>query len=155
MGLTNNTKSVVSPRITVRNLQRKIPVNVAELQKFALKVIPRCLQLRSRKRTDLTKLRSVSVWLISDRRMSRLHLQFLGESGTTDVLTFQHGEIFISAETAKRHARVFGNSLMRELQLYILHGLLHLHGFDDRTQPGARRMEKMQAKILGDCSRDR
>ena len=140
------------PRISVRNLQRKIPVNVAELQKFALKVIPRCLQLRSRKRTDLTKLREIFVWLISDRRMSRLHRQFLGQMSPTDVLTFQHGEIFISVETAKRHARAFGNSLMRELQLYIVHGLLHLHGFDDGTQPGARRMEKMQANILRDCS---
>jgi probable rRNA maturation factor len=143
------------PQISLRNLQRKIPVNVAELQKFALKVIPRCLQSRSRTRTDLTKLREISVWLISDRRMSRLHRQFLGQKGPTDVLTFQHGEIFISVETAKRHARAFGNSLLRELQLYIVHGLLHLHGFDDRTQHGARRMEKMQANILSDCSRDR
>jgi probable rRNA maturation factor len=145
----------MSPRISVRNLQRKIPVNVAELQKFALKVIPRCLQLRSRKRTDLTKLRVISVWLISDRRMSRLHRQFLGQKGPTDVLTFQHGEIFISVEMAKRNARAFGNSLPRELQLYLVHGLLHLHGFHDRTQPGARRMEKIQENILSDCSRDR
>ena len=141
----------MSPRISVRNLQRKIPVNVAELQKFALRVIPRCLQLRSRKRTDLAKLREISVWLISDRRMSRLHREFLGQKGPTDVLTFQHGEIFISVETAKRHARAFGNSLLGEVQLYMVHGLLHLHGFDDRTQPGARRMEKMQARILGEC----
>jgi probable rRNA maturation factor len=141
----------MSPRISVRNLQRKIPVNVAELQKFALKVIPRSLHLRSQKRTDLTKLREIFVWLISDRRMSRLHLEFLGKTGPTDVLTFQHGEIFIGVEMAKRHARAFGNSLQRELQLYIVHGLLHLYGFDDRTQPGARRMEKMQAKILGEC----
>jgi probable rRNA maturation factor len=97
----------------------------------------------------------ISVWLISDRRMSRLHRQFLGQKGPTDVLTFQHGEIFISVEMAKQYAHAFGNSLLRELQLYIVHGLLHLHGFDDRTQHGALKMEKMQAKILGDCSRDR
>jgi len=139
------------PKICVRNLQRRIPVNVADLQQHAMKVLRRCLQLRKRKRTDLRKLRNVFVWLISDRRMSRLHRQFLGQTGPTDVLTFQHGEIFISVKTAKRHARAFGNSLVRELQLYIVHGLLHLHGFDDRTQPGARRMEKMQAKILGEC----
>jgi probable rRNA maturation factor len=90
----------------------------------------------------------IFVWLVSDRRMARLHRQFLDQTGPTDVLTFQHGEIFISVETAKRHAPVFGNSLMRELQLYIVHGLLHLHGFDDRTQSGARRMKRMQEKIL-------
>ena len=87
--------------------------------------------------------------------MSRLHRQFLGQKGPTDVLTFQHGEIFVSVEMAKRQARAFGNSLLRELQLYIVHGLLHLHGFDDRTQPGARRMKKAQEEILRDCSRDR
>jgi probable rRNA maturation factor len=80
--------------------------------------------------------------------MTRLHQQFLGEIGPTDVLTFQHGEIFISVETARRHAREFKNSLMRELKLYIVHGLLHLNGFDDKTATEAHRMKRMQEKIL-------
>ena len=80
--------------------------------------------------------------------MSRLHREFLSQTGPTDVLTFHHGEIFISVEMAKRQARVFGNSLVRELQLYIVHGLLHLHGFDDRTPAEARKMEEIQEKIL-------
>ena len=136
------------PKVSVRNLQRKISVNVAGLQKFAVKALQNCLQLQKKKQTDLRRLGEISVWLISDRRMSRLHRQFLGQTGPTDVLTFQHGEIFISAETAKQHARVFANSLMHELQLYIVHGLLHLHGFDDRTPAGARKMKRMQERIL-------
>jgi probable rRNA maturation factor len=143
------------PEISVRNRQRTISVNAADLEKFAIKAMRYVLQLQKGKRTDLTKLRQIFVWVISDRRMSRLHLRFLGEIGPTDVLTFQHGEIFISVETAKRHARVFGSSLMRELQLYIVHGLLHLHGFDDHTRSGARRIKREQEKILGDCSADR
>ena len=83
--------------------------------------------------------------------MSRLHRQFLGQSGPTDVLTFQHGEIFISVETAKRHARIFDNPLERELQLYIVHGLLHLHGFGDRTPAEVRRMKNVQEKIVNDA----
>ncbi len=140
------------PRISLRNLQRKISLNAAGLEKFAAKAVRCCLETHKPKETELTRLREISIWLISDRRMSRLHRQFLGQMGSTDVLTFQHGEIFISVEMAERHARAFGNSLLRELQLYVVHGLLHLHGFDDRTQPGARRMEKMQANILRDCS---
>jgi probable rRNA maturation factor len=143
------------PKVSVRNLQRTISVNTADLEKFAAKAVRHCLKVRKRKQTDLSKLPRIFVWLISDRRMSQLHRQFLGQTGPTDVLTFQHGEIFISVETAKRHARVFGNSLMRELQLYIVHGLLHLHGFDDRTQAEARKMRRTQEKILRDCSRDR
>jgi probable rRNA maturation factor len=140
------------PKIIVRDRQRKIPVNAAELEKFAVKALHHCLQLRKGNRTELTKLHEIFVWLISDRRMAWLHRQFLGLKDPTDVLTFQHGEIFISVETAKRHARVFGNSLMRELQLYITHGLLHLHGFDDRTPARARKMKRVQQKILSDCS---
>jgi probable rRNA maturation factor len=139
----------------VRNLQRRVPVDVGELETFAAGAVQRSLRLRKGKRTDLRKLREVFVSLISDRRMALLHRRFLGQAGPTDVLTFQHGEIFISVETAQRHARAFGNSLMRELNLYIVHGLLHLHGFDDQTPAEARRMKTAQEKILRACRRDR
>lgn len=132
----------------MRNVQRKISVNIGELQSFAASAVERCLQLRKQKQTDLRKLSEVFIWLISDPRMALLHRKFLGQSGPTDVLTFQHGEIFISAQTARRHARAFGNSLMCELKLYIVHGLLHLHGFDDRTTAEARKMTMAQEKVL-------
>lgn len=80
--------------------------------------------------------------------MSEFHWQFLRQRGPTDVLTFEHGEIFISVAAAKRYARVFGNSLGRELRLYVTHGLLHLHGFNDRTERDAREMEATQNRIL-------
>jgi probable rRNA maturation factor len=143
------------PRISVRNLQRKISLNAVGLEKFAAKALRCCLKRHKRKETELARLKNVFICLISDRRMSRLHREFLGKSGPTDVLTFQHGEIFISVATAKRHARAFGNPLTRELQLYIVHGLLHLNGFDDRTQPGALKMRRTQEKILSACSRHR
>ena len=141
------------PCITVRNSQRKISLNVAELEKFAVNAVQHSLRLHPRQQTDLRKLSEVFIWLISDRRMALLHRKFLGQSGTTDVLTFQHGEIFISVETAQRHARAFGNSLLRELKLYIVHGLLHLHRFDDQTPSKAHKMKAAQEKILRACSR--
>src|SRR5262245_8534999 len=139
---------MTSPEISVRTLQRKISLDIAELEKFAANALRRCLQLQKRKRTDLRRLSAVAVWLISDRRMSRLHLQFFGDSGPTDVITFHDGEIFISVETARQNARGFGNSLMSEIKLCIVHGLLHLHGFDDRTSGALGRMKKKQEKIL-------
>jgi probable rRNA maturation factor len=138
--------------VTVRNSQRKISVSVAELQKFAGNAMQHSLQLHQRQRTDLRKLREIFIWLISDRRMALLHQKFLGQSGPTDVLTFQHGEIFISVETAQRQACALGNSLLRELKLYIVHGLLHLHGFDDQTLSEAHKMKAAQEKILRNCS---
>jgi probable rRNA maturation factor len=142
------------PRVSVRNLQRKTRINVADLQEFAAKAARKALQLNREKKTDLRKLHEVFVSLISDRRMASLHRKFMRETGPTDVLTFQHGEIFISVDTAKRHARSFRNSLESELCLYVVHGFLHLHGFDDRTQNGARKMKKMQESILHTCIRD-
>jgi len=146
---------MTAPDIFVCNRQRKIRVNVAELQDFATRAVRKSLQLRDEKNTDLRRLDAVFVWLISDRRMASLHRKFMNQTGPTDVLTFRHGEIFISVETAKRHARAFGTLLASELRLYIAHGLLHLHGFDDRMQRGAREMERTQEKILRDCSPDR
>jgi probable rRNA maturation factor len=143
------------PEILVHNLQRKISVNVAELEKFAGNVVQHSLQLQKGKQTDLRKSREIFIWLISDRRMALLHRKFLGQSGPTDVLTFEHGEIFISVDTARRHARAFGNSLLRELKLYIVHGLLHLHGLDDQTPSEAQKMKAAQERILRNCSRDR
>src|SRR4030095_16561519 len=119
------------PEISVRNLQRKISVNVSELQEFARNALRRCLQLQKNKRTDLRKLNTIAVWLISDWRISQLHLRFLGESGPTDVITFHGGEIFISVETARRNSREFGNSLMSEIKLYIVHALFTVHRVDD------------------------
>ena len=140
------------PEIIVHNLQRKISVNVAELEKFAGNAVQHSLQLQRRQRTDLRKLSEIFIWLISDRRMALLHRKFLGQSGPTDVMTFQHGEIFISVDTARRHARAFENSLLRELKLYIVHGLLHLHGFDDQTPSQAHKMKAAQERMLRICS---
>ena len=136
------------PQISVRNLQRKVSVNVGELETFAANAVKRCLRLQKRKRTELRKLNAVAVWLISDRRISRLHLQFFGESSPTDVITFRHGEIFITVEIARRNAREFGNSLMSEIKLDMVHALLHLHGFDDQTPAEVLRMKNAQEKIL-------
>ena len=136
------------PSVTVRNRQRKIAVNVAELEKFAGDAVKRCLQLQKHKQSDLRKLNAIAIWLISDRRMSRLHLQFLGDSNATDVITFHAGEIFISVETAQRNAQEFGNSLMSEIKLCMVHGFLHLHGFDDSEPADLRRMKNTQEKIL-------
>ena len=73
---------------------------------------------------------------------------FMQIAGPTDVITFQHGEIFISIETAQRQARHYRTSLGHELRLYLVHGLLHLHGFDDQTAPSRARMSHIQEGIV-------
>jgi len=80
--------------------------------------------------------------------MAALHQEFMNIPGPTDVLTFQHGEIVVSVETAQQNAERFATSAADEIKLYVIHGLLHLLGFDDRTREEARVMEAVQAEVL-------
>ena len=136
------------PAITVLNRQRKVSIKALLLQAFAERVLQECLKLRATKASALRTLGEVSVVLVSDRRMAELHRRFLQQPGPTDVITFQHGEIFVSPETARRQARSFGTSLGHELRLYIAHGLLHLHGFDDKDAGSSAEMKRTQEKLV-------
>jgi probable rRNA maturation factor len=139
--------------ITVSNRQRLLRVHLTALAEFAERALIQCLKLPARKSTVLAGLSEVNVVLLSDRRMAAIHRRFLNETGPTDVITFQHGEIFVSVETAKRQARRFGTSLDQELRLYIAHGLLHLHGFDDKTTSRVAEMERVQEQLVATVDR--
>jgi probable rRNA maturation factor len=134
--------------VTVSNRQRATAVNLSALRDFARRALSECLKLPGRKPEALGRLDEVSVIVISDRRMAELHKRFLQEPGPTDVITFQHGEIFVSTETARRQARAFRTSQEHELRLYIVHGLLHLRGYDDKTPAGAGQMKRLQEKLV-------
>jgi probable rRNA maturation factor len=127
-------------------------VKLAMLQDFAEGALRECLKLRSPKRGVLSALDEVSVILVSDRRMADLHRRFLQEQGPTDVITFQHGEILVSTETGRRQARQFGTTTDRELRLYIAHGLLHLHGYDDKDARSLAEMQRVQERLVTSAS---
>jgi probable rRNA maturation factor len=96
----------------------------------------------------------LSVALLTDRALARLHGRFLGEPGATDVITFggdpaaaTAGEICVSVDAALRQGR--GRSgLSGELTLYIVHGWLHLAGYDDTTAPARRAMRRAEARAM-------
>jgi len=95
---------------------------------------------------------SVSVVLIDDAEIGRVHGEFMNDPAPTDVITFpygDHGEILISVETAERQALEYGTSFERELTLYLVHGLLHLCGYEDTTNAGCQVMEEAQEEIVG------
>jgi len=136
------------PTIAVHNRQRAFRVDLTELQTFSEKVLENCLSLPGKQSSEIRKLSELNVIVVSDRRMAELHRRFLQVRGPTDVLTFVHGEIFVSAGTAKKNARRFRTSLDHELRLYIAHGLLHLHGFDDQDAAGAAEMSRLQERLV-------
>ena len=81
----------------------------------------------------------ISVAVVDDATIAVLNRQFLRHEGPTDVLSFLleqdedglEGEVVVSAETARRTAPRFGWSEGEELLLYVIHGTLHLAGYDD------------------------
>ena len=130
--------------ITLQNKQRAVRVGIGELKKFAERALRECLRTRG----GVDQLREITVVLVSDRKIAELHRRFMKVAGATDVITFQHGEIFISPETARRQAKQFGTTAQHEIRLYLVHGLLHLHGYDDKTPTGARKMAREQERIV-------
>ncbi len=104
----------------------------------------------------------LSIALVDDARMARLHERHLGHRGPTDVLTFDlgdstgptdrntaiDGEIVVSVDTATREADARGHSLDAELALYVVHGTLHLLGYGDGDDTVAARMHRIEDEIL-------
>ena len=141
------------PRVVVRNAQRKLRINLQPLQDFAERALVLCQREKRGGKSDLQILQQVNVVLVSDARIAALHRKFMNVAGATDVITFQHGDVFISVETARRQAREFGTATDDELRLYIVHALLHLHGFGDTTEAARRRMERVQTRLAKAAAR--
>ncbi len=100
----------------------------------------------------------VNVVLTSDREMRTLNRQFRGKDKSTDVLSFPplpdagrefSGEIVISTEMAARNARRFGHGIAHELKVLVLHGMLHLAGYDHESDDGemAKREERLRREL--------
>lgn len=92
--------------------------------------------------------RDVVVALVDDRTIARLHERFLGDPTPTDVLSFPHGEIVASGDTARREARARGIDPVHELMLYVVHGALHLAGHRDAKAKDRARMRQAERRAL-------
>ncbi len=133
--------------ILVSNAQRKMRVDVAALQRFSEAALAETLRLISERAEKLNSVDEINVVLVSDRRIAELHKRFMNIAGPTDVITFQHGDIIVSVDTAARSAEEHATSTIAEIQLYLVHGILHLLGLDDHDPAGAAAMADEQQKI--------
>jgi probable rRNA maturation factor len=130
--------------LELSNRQRKKRVDLVTFRAFAELAMAKVAELV--KSVPLPE--DIHVVFVSDARIAEIHRNFLSVDGPTDVITFRHGEIVISVDTAERQATRFSTSLRRELQLYFVHGLLHLAGLDDLTEDDFEKMSKAQQKIV-------
>ena len=114
------------------------------------------LQVRSLRRLTLDLLEAMGLeaelgfHFVSPREMARVNWRFLQHEGSTDVITFDygstaerlHGECFISVADAVAQAEAFGTMWTDEVVRYVIHGILHLRGYDDLEPPLRRTMKR-------------
>ncbi len=107
----------------------------------------------------------INVILVDDRRIAAVHRRWLGLPGPTDVITFDlsagtagppqagvlAGDIVVSTETARRMARAVGWTPRQELAYYVVHGLLHLTGYDDHAPADRRVMRARERAVMKAC----
>lgn len=138
------------PELVWLNRQRAVPAKQLRLtvvQTAVRRAWPRLIEAECRG-SVLRRLAEISFVLVSDARIAALHDEFMHDPTPTDVITFRHGEIVMSAETARREARQRGLALPEEIVRYAVHGLLHLAGWSDQDSGAAAAMRVMQEKIL-------
>ena len=98
---------------------------------------------------------TLSIAFLKDQEHTRVHQEYMNNCSSTDVITFPgdpdmglSGEICVSVDFAEESARDREESFSEEITLYLLHGWLHLAGFDDRREASAKEMRRIQTKIL-------
>lgn len=97
----------------------------------------------------------LSLAFMTDAKLAQLHADFLDDPTTTDVITFEGqpefgiaGEICVSADTAAAYAREHQRDFSEELTLYVVHGWLHLAGYDDLQPAKKRLMRAAEARAM-------
>jgi probable rRNA maturation factor len=135
--------------IEVVNNQRKIKITRQIFAEFAERLISQIPE---------TENKPFAVAFVSDKKMRELNAQFRGKDNTTDVLSFPFeadefetaenilGDIVISAEQAERQAKENNLDLEIEIKQLILHGVLHLCGYDHETDSGEMNARELELR---------
>ena len=150
----------MSGSLVITNRQRAIPINTLLLRKITRTLLADLLQL------DQFEL---GITIVRAPEMARINEAFLQHEGSTDVITFNysesskletrnsklplHGELFICIDDALAQARQFRTSWQSELVRYVIHGVLHLRGFDDLRPADRRKMKREENRLLQKAAR--
>lgn len=99
---------------------------------------------------------SLEINFISSNKIYKINSEYLNHNFTTDIITFNYsnqqkkldGEIFISIDDASENAKKYNVDLQEELARLIIHGILHLLGFDDKHKKDKIKMKQQENKLL-------
>jgi probable rRNA maturation factor len=95
----------------------------------------------------------ISIAIVGDDVIKKLNKKYRGINKTTDILTFSGednflGEIIINFAQIKRQAKQFSDNTEEELEFILVHGLLHLIGYDDKTERGGKKMKEQGERFI-------
>ena len=132
--------------ITIANRQRTKKVNTRLLKQIAGELLAELKIAEA----------DFGIALVSDKEMAQVNWQFLQHEGATDVITFDHestrtklhGELFICVDVAVTQAKEFKSSWQSELVRYVVHGVLHLLGYDDLKPALRRKMKREENRLV-------
>lgn len=136
-------------KIIIKNLQDKVPVSPKKARKTVQKVLST---------EGVRKSGEITLCFVNNKKIKELNLKYLGRNNPTDVIAFNitdpkdkkniFADIAISSDTAVENARAFHTTPLFELYLYVIHGVLHILGYDDRKQTDKLAMRKKESKYL-------
>lgn len=140
--------------LLIRNRQRTRAVHVPFLRQLTRDVLARQPGLESF---------MLGLHLVGAAEMASVNETYLNHTGPTDVITFDHtaepggrrlfGEVFLCVDEAVRQARRFRTTWPAELVRYVIHGILHLRGYDDLTPGARRRMKRAEDRLVRELAR--
>jgi probable rRNA maturation factor len=94
-----------------------------------------------------SRLGELAIILVSAKESARVHDEFLADPAPTDVISFDHGELIICPAVAAQQRHIEGLSLAAEVLTCIIHGCLHLCGYDDHSDKDFNRMRRKQTQV--------
>jgi len=132
----------------IRNRQRKVVFDLAFIRDMAESALPACRAAVRSTSSALGRLEEIEATILSNRAIAKVHGEFFNDPAPTDVITFPYGEILIGAGVVSENAARFGCGASEEAALCVIHGLLHLAGWDDQTVRDAKDMAQKQEQIF-------
>jgi probable rRNA maturation factor len=129
-------------RVQIANPQESVPIDRARLREVVRKVLEE----------EHVREARISLAFVDNATIQQLNKRYLNHDAPTDILSFPlsedklsplAGELVLGAEVAKEQALARGHDVQAELALYVIHGILHLCGYDDKDP---RAVEKMRTR---------
>jgi rRNA maturation RNase YbeY len=136
--------------VTVRNRQSTRRVKVPLLRRITRTLVR---ELLHKKRFEL------GVFLVNEPEITQLNEEYVRHKGSTDVITLDYceadmaGEIFVCVDEACIQAKRFRTTWQSEVVRYVVHGVLHLSGYDDHRSKERRRMKEAEDRLLAELSK--